>query len=1366
MTASLRKDLGIRNVLSVILTLASYFFYVAVAVASQRSLGVIDLSAASTADEVSKAREALAKGGAIIVMTDRTPEEFRSTFGSYIASSKAFTSKSNTRVSDPTASKSEPLTLHGVAAYVDASGIAHSVQAFAPANDSDPARQGWRKHLDDWIQAEQTKASTGVGDPAPPQKAWTLLYETTIQAGGANFEQNTIEIYRLNAITTAADYYMVFTQPEVKPGWSGNCNGFDECDWHTMSRSFTHAASPITGLIDHGPTGTVGDGSTGFSIGGELSGDGPGGVVEFSAEWSQPAVSTVDFSSTTVARWDENFQMIGNPAIPCNPAGGDHSVPGTSSGTFTSEQGSIFKVPEGTTNISFSVTAVANFCDYYPYVNGNQHLGINWDNVSLAATLSLGPPVLQAAPRSLTIPAGGNSPLLVGAYIPNSEQGLPWTIKSNQLWLTVPSEGPFTTGQIIPVTVAPGTPDGTPGGTISINTSPPFAAPSVTEGPILVNVTVGPKDSSTAGILLFGGAPDAPAEFYDLASQAAFPVTPKVPRQLGHTATLLDTGNILIAGGIKNIQSREVTDAAELYQPASFSFAPTGKLATARGQHTATLLPDGKVLIVGGVDASGQSLASAELYDPAKQTFSSAGNLHTPRSSHYATLIQVNPARVAVYGGLTTNSSPDRGWELWDESKNAFIATGTMPAPALGLPQPAMLPTTDAFFLVGGDNDSLQPTDQEQLLSLIGNDPLFSLTSAHLQVPRIDHTLTNLPDGAGLLVTGGKSSSANLASAEIRDQSGWSLLSGTTHCPGGPGCMLAARAGHTATLLPDGRVFLVGGNISGPNTEFYDPASKMFVEGPPLPSLTNHTATLVVTTATNLIATPPSSTFGQKVNLAASVTSAVGTPTGSVHFLDGSKELGTAELVEGQASFDVAALSIGTHALKAIYAGDGVSSGSESAVVTQTVHGSTSSTSLALSPNPSQFGSAVTMTASVSATDGPVTGTVVFSDGGKQIASADLAKGSATAQVSDLSVSQHPITATYKGNENTQGSTSATVIQTVTKDEVGTSTTLSSSNNPSTSGQSVTFRAKVNPVSGTGVPTGKVNFLDGGALLGSADLDSGTASFTTSRLSDGTHAIVGMYLGDSNFSLSNSSVLTQTVSSSGGGKVTPTVDLTVNGSTSATVSAGDTVTFAARIHAAPGHPWPTGSITISLSTNGSMLYGSADITKDPNSNDGLATITNSGIGAGSYTLVATYGGDNEGKYYNGARSNTVSLRVEPKLGGPPPQPSVAISATASARNGGLLLISLTATNHGKAPARDITLNQIALRTLAGRGEAELFAPTLPVIVGKLQPGESTVVTLELQVPTTIRKLALSEHGTFQNARGTVYQFSHGQVVFP
>ena len=1379
MTGSVKHYVGIRNALGVVLMLASYLVCGAAAAAGQRSLEVIDLNSTSAADEASKARTAFAKGDAIVRMIGASPADFERLVGVRTGEIKAFSDKTQ----KPGAASRRQLKIQAVAAYVDGKGILRSLLSFAPDGD------GWRKQMDEWVAREQSKAA-GIlqeGDsPEPPADAWTLLYTTTIQTSdSAGSAQSTNAVYRLNTTSNNPksppnEVYMVYTIPQTTPDFTkqlvqnpaSNCDGISYCGWHTVERDF-QISNGAAKLVDHGPTGTITESEAGFHVGLDVGPEGPGVSAGFSASWSTPSVTTTDKSNNQTGSWQETFSF-GISANRCVPLLG--TLPVVSSGTFLSRQAAIFEVPSGTVSISPAITQQSLFCSYIGGIwEGGQ--GSSYDWLTIQQSFPLGAPVLQALPTSLTVPSGGTAPLLVSAYIPGSDLGLPWEITSNQLWLTVPSKGPFTAGQVVPVTVASTTKDGTAGGTLSINTSPGFAAPSVATGPILVNVTVGkPTNSaSLAGILLFGGvAPDGKtffgAQFYDLVSKAVFPLAPQLPERFFSTATLLNTGNILIAGGTLGYvgASAGLTATAELFNPGSLTFSYTGTLTTARAEHTATLLPDGKVLIVGGIDANG-SLASAELYDPSTGKFSSAGSLQTPRFDHYASLISSpdKPAQVVVYGGFN-NTAPVLEWELWDEAQNRFIGNGTMLLSALAIPQPVLF-ADGVLDLVGG-SDGTQFLKQEQLLTL--NGPSFQLGD-ELQVPRAVHTLTALPDGAGLLVTGGFTSITDptpAASAEIRDADGWHLLSGTATCPGNPGCMTAARAGHTATLLPDGTVFLVGGNTvgfeqSGPDTEFYDPTSKTFTSGPPIGARISHTATLVVTTATTLISTPPSSTFGQTVNLAASVTSAVGTPTGSVRFLDGSTELGSAELIQGQASINVATLSNGSHALKAVYAGDTISSPSESAVVTQVVGGSTTSTTLSLLPNPSQFGSVVTMTAIVDGTGGPVTGTVVFSDGGKQIASANLANGSATAQVSDLSIGQHPITATYSGNGNTQGSTSATVKQTVTAVKLGTTTTLSSNNNPSTSGQSVTFQAVVNPVSGTGVPTGTVNFLDGSTVVGTADLVSGTASFTSSILSKGTHQMVGEYLGDSNFSGSTSNVLPQAVSSPSGGKVTPTVDLTVNGNTNATVSAGDTVTFVARIHAAPNYPWPTGSVTISDSTNANNRYGSANLTKDPNSNDGLATIATSGIGAGSYTLVATYGGDNEGKYYNGAQSNSVSLTVKPRLGGPHPEPRLAISATAGERNGQLLLVSLTVSNNGTAPASGITLNQIVLRTLAGMGEAVPFAPTLPVTVGELPPGASTVVVLELQVPTTIRELALIENGTFQDGHLTVDQFRRRQVVW-
>jgi hypothetical protein len=99
-----------------------------------------------------------------------------------------------------------------------------------------------------------------------------------------------------------------------------------------------------------------------------------------------------------------------------------------------------------------------------------------------------------------------------------------------------------------------------------------------------------------------------------------------------HTATLLPNGKILVAGGYDN--KAVYLASAELYDPASRTWTTTGRLASARFNHQATLLPNGKVLVSGGYGSAGSG-TSAELYDPASGTWSKTGLLANDRSGHY-----------------------------------------------------------------------------------------------------------------------------------------------------------------------------------------------------------------------------------------------------------------------------------------------------------------------------------------------------------------------------------------------------------------------------------------------------------------------------------------------------------------------------------------------------------------------------------------------------------------------------------------------------------------------------------------------------------------------------------------------------------
>ena len=181
---------------------------------------------------------------------------------------------------------------------------------------------------------------------------------------------------------------------------------------------------------------------------------------------------------------------------------------------------------------------------------------------------------------------------------------------------------------------------------------------------------------------------------------------------------------------------------------------------------------------------------------------------------------------------------------------------------------------------------------------------------------------------------------------------------------------------------------------------------------------------------------------------------------------------------------------------------------------------------LSSSANPSVFGQSVVITASISAVApgaGTPTGTVAFSEGATNLGSANPTNGQASLTLSALAIGSHSITASYAGDGNFNSS-SSTLAQTVNKGS--TATTLSSSANPSTLSQSVTFTATVNVVApGAGTPTGSVTFNDGTNSLATVSLSSsGTATFTTSALAVNSHSITAVYSGDASFTGSTGSI--------------------------------------------------------------------------------------------------------------------------------------------------------------------------------------------------------------------------------------------------
>ncbi|MGC1476261.1 MAG: Ig-like domain-containing protein, partial [Terriglobales bacterium] len=399
-----------------------------------------------------------------------------------------------------------------------------------------------------------------------------------------------------------------------------------------------------------------------------------------------------------------------------------------------------------------------------------------------------------------------------------------------------------------------------------------------------------------------------------------------------------------------------------------------------------------------------------------------------------------------------------------------------------------------------------------------------------------------------------------------------------------------------------------GGFTAGPVTEvetlcFYN--SSIWT-----PSLTPPAGCGGTPTNTTLASSLNPSNYGQTVTFTASVSSTAGTPTGSVVFTDAttSTTLGSATLASGSASISVSSLGAGSHSITAAYEGSTGFSGSTSAPLNQVVNGVTTTTALASSLNPSVYGQAVTFTAAVSSASGTPTGTVVFSDTSTSttLGSATLSSGKAAISVSSLAAGSNSISAAYQGSGTFAGSTSAPLSQKV--NIATTTTSLTSSLNPASTGQSVSLTATVTSQYG-GAATGSVTFLSGSQTLGTATLSGNRATLSTSFTTAGTDSVTAKYGGDANDAGSTSSVLSQVIINA----TTTTLTSSLNPSV-----VGQAVTFTATVSSTAGAP-PNGE-TVTFN-NGSAVLGTATLSA------GIASLTTSSLPAGTLTITASYGGD-------------------------------------------------------------------------------------------------------------------------------------------
>jgi hypothetical protein len=306
-------------------------------------------------------------------------------------------------------------------------------------------------------------------------------------------------------------------------------------------------------------------------------------------------------------------------------------------------------------------------------------------------------------------------------------------------------------------------------------------------------------------------------------------------------------------------------------------------------------------------------------------------------------------------------------------------------------------------------------------------------------------------------------------------------------------------------------------------------------------------------TGTTLTSSANPSVVGQNVVLTATITPTGGnpTPTGTIDFSDGGTALpgcSGIHLSNGTALCNTSSLSVGSHTIQASYTGDSNAAPSN-ATLKQDVHPAATTLTIQAPANIARS-QAATVTASIAVTSpgsGTPTGTIIIGDGDTgagDICTIELASAT-TCTLVPTRVGTKTLTATYAGDANFTGSSG---IADLTVVAATSSMTLTSTPNPSTLGQSVTFIARVAASASTGThnavaanaaapmvsfaaaaaPTGTVRFSEAGNVLASVNLDEGgQASYSTTALTVGSHTITASYMGDSNHAAATISEMQQ-----------------------------------------------------------------------------------------------------------------------------------------------------------------------------------------------------------------------------------------------
>lgn len=829
------------------------------------------------------------------------------------------------------------------------------------------------------------------------------------------------------------------------------------------------------------------------------------------------------------------------------------------------------------------------------------------------------------------------------------------------------------------------------------------------------------------GRVLFSGGADgalALASAETLGTAGTGPAGNMTRARSRHAASLLADGRVLVVGG--ELVGGLATASAEIYDPASSTWTPVSGMSAPRAGHTLTTLRDGNLLVAGG-DSAGVPSALLEVFDAGTGVFYQAAVLATPRSGHAAALL--DDGRVLIAGG-SDGSSALASSEIYDPQSNT-LSTG----PDMTQARSALSATTliDGRVLVVGGSDGVNALASAELLDAGATS--FAAVAQSLLAPRSGHLALRLPNNNSVLIVSGDSPVTPLAAAE--------LFTPVTGGFDATGAMVAARALASGNALAaEGQVLVGGGadaNGALGSSEIYVFHTVRSDKGDYAPGETvtivgrrwqpGETVSLVLnempTQHEVITLTAVADEHGNFVN---------------TDYAPDVHDLGTKYVVDaiGQGSGLTAQTSFTDGTLNVVSAPAGVTFGMSGTRYTNT----TNCTGTTNNANTSHTVS----------NSGPVPGlqpnaTMTDNNSHRLLANATSVQGGTFVSWGCVNASSLLV---LNGNQRdicvsgSNGAVVTTCTATYAAPKVNTTTTVTDTPDPTVVGQPVTVNVSVARASGSNTPSGSATVTVAGgsetcaaSLSGSGGTATGSCQLTFT--SPGARSINASYAGDTNFNSSSGST-PHTVNKAG-----TTTAITSDTPDPSYVGASYTVSFSVAAQA-PGAGTPTGTVNVTgdgAGCSATVAAGSCSITS---------------ASAGSKTLTATYVGDTNFNTSSDTETHNVILvpttttitadSPDPSVVGGAVTVSVSVSAANSSTVPGSVSIGsgdatpgCTATLSGGAGSCSITYTSTGARTLTASfaGDTAYEASSDTEAHGVNKAGTTTAIDSHNPSPSAVNQ---------------------------